>query len=640
MNPKENIFENIVINAPPPYLNSSLHIGHLYSFSTLVPFYNLVDTISRDTIFKRSKKYMDLLDLPKINLTLSLGVDINGLPLTRSAKEKSKINGTSFKTECASIIKENSAKINKIYEDLGLFNLRDVKNYTTADDTYKHLSDFFLSKLIERNLISEKKMPLKYCKNCNTFLSNSEIELVTEPGKRYYFTVHEKENPHKNYSIMTTRPEFLLNCCAFVANPNDSRYIHLKNSRIGFIYEGISYYFPVYYSKYIHKNVGSGLVFLAKWGSTLDLELARDLKLEGSSSIYDDKGDLKAQICKNHKVNSLEEVKKKLLASNMLTEGEYTQVKYLKHTERGDCKKEILILESSQVVITPTEEILSEFIDYINTIEIPIDSYKNQLIENIKSLKEWCISRGPQYYSFSYDFKGKNIVLDTWVISSLSHLVHVTPECKIWRIQGNDIIRTWLLYSLFTNFIIGAKYDISKCFIHKMVVDENNQKISKSKNNGPDANQLLKTVDIHALRFYFCQKPFSNDFSFKYKELNDTVKFFLKFKNLKIKIEPIVSGVKEDPIKEKLWMDMVLSAELNTNSKINLLLKEFKQFFYKDMLKYNFTRILNVIKTFVYYLSSNIHKLEYVFGSQHKPENYEYFLLKIWSLIEEFIACF
>ena len=62
----------ITINAPPPYLNSTLHLGHLYGFSTLIPFYNLVDKKTRSFKFKNSLDYINLLNLQAIDLKLSI----------------------------------------------------------------------------------------------------------------------------------------------------------------------------------------------------------------------------------------------------------------------------------------------------------------------------------------------------------------------------------------------------------------------------------------------------------------------------------------------------------------------------------------------------------------------------------------
>lgn len=637
--------KQVVINAPPPYLNSSLHIGHLYAFSTLTPFYNLVDLKSRESKFKSFKQYFEMISFPKINLRLSLGVDINGLPLTRAAKEKSIKENLSYSQACLELISTNTKNIQKIYQDLGLYNLREVTEYSTEDDKFIPFYNKFLEVLTKKGLLQEKKLPLRYCKNCGTFVSNSETELVPTTGKRYVLKVHEKSNPNLLLDVMTTRPDLLMGVCGFIAHPQDTRYTHLKGKDIGFQFEGVNYYFPMLYSKLVHPKVGTGLVYLTRWGSLLDLELCRDLKIQGGSTIYDQNGEIIDKIKTTHNIKTLDELIPRLIRSSILSViEEEISINCLKHTERGDCKSEILFLESSEVVISLDEKTLVEFIQYINKLNIPVLSFKHQLIENVKSLKEWCISRSPDYYSFEYEFEGRTLKLDTWVISSLTHFINSTPGSEIWRIQGNDIIRTWLVYSLFANFILASEDRvISKCFVHKMVVDENYQKISKSKNNGPNARLLLDTVDTSSLRYYFCQKPFNNDFSFNMKELNDNIKFFNKVKNLDVKITQILEYSPLDlSLIKCTWNKMIENSIEGVlgDTPLERIITEFTVFFQKDLLSYNFTRILNKLKTFVYSLSSNICQLEVIMGASLTKEERNGLLYVIWTFIMEFLSCF
>ena len=643
-----NHVRKVVLNAPPPYLNSSLHIGHLYSFSTLTPFYNLVDYQSRQSHFKDSLHYFNGLNMPKIDLTLSLGVDVNGLPLTRAAKEKSLQTGVSFEKECENLIHSNSSNIQKIYSDLGLYNLRDVKEYTTADKEFDPLSQDFLSKMIQLGFMGEVNLPHRYCKNCESFLSNSETDLVPEPGARYKLLVHDKQDPTIEIPIMTTRPEFLPGVCAFAAHPTDQRYLHLKDKVIGFKFEGRSYYAPVLFSNYVHPSVGSGLVYITRWCSVLDLELCRDLRLTGSSSMYTSTGQILPEIKQAHDVSTLMELKGKILSSKLVTLIEPVVVKTIRHTERGDCKSQVLFLASPQVALVPDEKTLLEFIQYIKDLHIPVQSFKNQLLENVKSLREWCISRANDYYSFNYKFNDRVIRLDTWVISSLTHYIHSNVGDQVWRIQGSDIIRTWLLYSLFVNFILKDKSrDITSCFVHKMVVDENHQKISKSRNNGPSAKLLLSQVEAPPLRYYFCQKPFSGDFSFNMKELNDNVKFFTKVKNLNYKIGTFIQADPLSPeVQSQIWsafLDQCRITTLETRglSPVNRLIHEFDLFFSTNLLEYSFTRILNKLKTFVYAISSNIDDPTQLLGHYSTDSKVQLIIIKkLWALITNFLSCF
>ena len=102
------------IDCPPPFCSSSLHPGHLYEYSLLYPYICFNDSKIREKKLKNSNYLISKLNLPRKDFKITLGVDVNGLPITKSAlKDPTPIP---LKEKCDKIVKENTSKFIDIYK--------------------------------------------------------------------------------------------------------------------------------------------------------------------------------------------------------------------------------------------------------------------------------------------------------------------------------------------------------------------------------------------------------------------------------------------------------------------------------------------------------------------------------------------
>ena len=112
-------------------------------------------------------------------------------------------------------------------------------------------------------------------------------------------------------------------------------------------------------------------------------------------------------------------------------------------------------------------------------------------------------------------FAGDPNVMDTWATSSLSPQIvggwgddrdlyeRVAPFDL--RPQANDIIRTWLFYTVARSHFAEDRLPWAHAAISGMVNDPDRKKLSKSKGNNPDSpNNLLADFGADAMRYWAC----------------------------------------------------------------------------------------------------------------------------------------
>lgn len=607
------------LDYPPAYPNGSLHVGHLLESFVHYAYYNLSDykTLSKKAdpgtkyildVLEKQKKYK------KKDVCLNLGFDNNGLPIALEAKKTlgpDKCTDTKLLfEECKSVIARNTKLMLEKYNYLGLTNLRCVNHYTTDDQKFKQYFDQFYENL--KPFLSYTLRPQLYCKNCETFLANAEVSELNTPTKTYYFSVFDAQKTE--YTIMTRRPELLPGVVFFAKNPSDMRYKNLDN--VYLTINGITNKYPVLESRVVNKDVGSGLVYVSAWGGITDYKIIQDLKINISSSLHDLNGNLSKEPLEKFNLLAWEDVIKD--TPTLRVEEESSTIKELYHTERGSCTKPVIYLPSKEVVIKLPEVQRIKLISRIDKLECD-PKVKDHLRTLAQNFKQWCISRNINYYSFEKTHLQKTFRSDTWSISCLTPLL----GSQVVRYQGSDIINTWALYTLLAE-VINKTQNLKRLIVHRMVVDPYGQKFSKSKNNAPDADKLLKKYDLKYLRYYFCEKPLDKDICFNEKELLDVSKYFCKIKNLKLKLCKDLQAFglsAEDltitPEEHKKLIEQLISNSFKTTegsavSKKDILMLRKVCIFYESRLpNFEFSNILFEIRSWMYDLSKQLAKGDY-----------------------------
>jgi len=611
--------KNVILEMAPPYLNATLHQGHLYEQCLAYPYYRFLDSSTREKIFTKTNKEL-FKNMPNVNVQINIGVDCNGLPLVQMVKKtlEGALTPKTIEKECERVSEINTKNVREIYKKTGLQDLRSVHEYTTHDKSFKTLMEQFLDINLKRKFLKLKKMPHRYCPRCGTFVSKSECTIINQKKPRY--NVRFMDSNGHPYFIMTTRPQFLAGISAIVYNPQDERYKHLKGQTLHTFIGGKRIQGRVYESSIVSKTVGTGLMYVTKYASDMDIKVFRTLEdpciKNDCNSLYEADGSVRKQIQQIYNIETYDDFYnlENFWENIKIDENALENVIHvLRHTERSNCKQEIKFLECPQLVLEYPQEILDEIVSFTKqNVNIEQKSMMSAVLGQISCFKEWCISRDAHYYSFDCPYPQiMDCKMDTWLISALNYMEDVKKGTEIIRIQGTDITDTWLKYTLVVSYIL-SKYGALKhknanfksIFLHRMILNSKNQKISKSKGNGLDIEKLLETVDLRTLRLYFCSKTLEADFSFHFKELQDTKKLLQKFKNLKLKIEAMCTGdILDNPLYEPLQTLLISKFQCH---RLKNLKNKFKESTEDILLRWPFCRLINGIKEIVYFLSRTI----------------------------------
>jgi valyl-tRNA synthetase len=595
----------INIDVPPPYVNGTLHLGHIYQHMMLYVYYKLNDCVTRDQIL--SKPFYRNLNLPSNEYVMKLGVDVNGLPISLKAQES--IRDTKFESDydrslkleqiCNEIVDTNEQSHRNWYKILGLYDLRRVKYYRTNEHSFRVLLDKFYSKLKLLNKISTKPFPQIFCPNCKTYISKMETQYIERPCNEYHIMAYDENN--NSYEIMSRFPQYVIGAIGVSFNRSDERYQHLLGKTLTIRLKNKELVLPVFASQYVQRNVGTGLVMFSPWTSTLDIQLVRESKIPiEQSTLWDSNSQLRKDLLDRYNIKDPKEI---LQESCFKLMGP-SSTKDLCHTERSSCNAPVTWICSPQVTIDITSQDKIKMKNQLKNMKIRPDYVIDTLQRIIDKYDYWCISRSKDYYSLQLIQNNESFKVDTWMLSALTLQVNSSESPINMRLQGSEIIRTWAFLSLYASVILEES-SFDELFIHRLVLNAQGQKISKSKNNAPVLD-LTDTKLYPLLRYYFLEKPLTKDFRFNDKELSDIGKFFIKFRNLRVKVRKDLTVVEPEYVDWDNYFRLVVSKQTESEDFLDKFVLDLKTFYEVRAQEFNFSTFNFRVKSLVYDISTNI----------------------------------
>ncbi|MCX6798854.1 MAG: class I tRNA ligase family protein, partial [Candidatus Diapherotrites archaeon] len=171
------------------------------------------------------------------------------------------------------------------------------------------------------------------------------------------------------------------------------------------------------------------------------------------------------------------------------------------------------------------------------------------------------------------EFKGEERVFDTWFDSSISPLYILGYErhpeffkkhlpCSL-RPQGKEIVRTWLYYTVLKDYLLTGKLIFRDAWINYHVVDENGEKMSKSKGNVIDPKEVLDKFGAEPFRLWAAVEGNleKTDFRCSFERIEGSAKTLTKLWN----VSRFISGFENKKVKKPaLWeIDKWIIGELN-----------------------------------------------------------------------------
>jgi len=545
------------IDTPPPTVSGKMHLGHSFSYSQQ-------DFVAR---FQRM--------LGK-NVFYPFGVDDNGLATERMIENMKNVKGQfmerrDFVKLCYNTVKEIRNDFVQDWKNLGIsadFNIF----YSTINEHSQKISQRSFLDLYKMGRIYRKRAPFVWCPECQTAIAQVEMKDSERESNMVYMKFDTNKN--KQITIATTRPELLPACVAIHIHPDDKRFNKLigAKAKIPFSNREVK----ITANKDVDMEFGSGIVYHCTFGDMDDVKWMEEFNIKPieimnkNGTLNEEAGRFKGLHVKKARKAVIEALKE---------ENRIDKIEPIKHVvnvhER--CETDIEILTTDQWFIKYLD-LKNDFIKYGKKIKWYPEHMRSRYENWIHGLKwDWNISRQrhfgipiPAWHCKkcneiivadekqlpvdplvdkpnkkckcgSNNFIPEKDVLDTWATSSLTPDIaaELFKDKKIFkkllpmnlRPQAHDIITFWLFNTVVKSYFHHKNIPWHDVMISGWALDPHGKKMSKSKGNVVDPNEMIKKYSADALRFWAAGSNLGEDLPFQEKDLVTGQKFITKIWN-------------------------------------------------------------------------------------------------------------
>ena len=506
---------------PPPNANGNLHIGHALDM-------NLKDILIR---YHRMKGD-DAVFIP--------GADHAGFEtwvvyereLTKQGKSRFDFSRDQLYSQVWNFVQEKRGNMELQLRALGVSASWKHLTFTLDDKVINTVYDTF-KKMWDDNLVYRGERIVNYCTKHQTSFADIEVEHKNEKGKLWKIAYPTLDKIGE-IIIATTRPETMLGDVAVAVHPDDERYKKLIGTRI--LLPIVDKEIPIIADEYVDMNYGTGAVKITPAHDPNDFEIARrhDLPLESIISPEGKMINVPAQFLGLTPVEARARVLEALEALE-LRRGE-TEIEHAV----GHCYKCGSVIEPmiKEQWFIKTQSLAQPAIDALKKEEITFypASKRKELIAYLEQLKDWNISRqipwgipipafvnenDPKDWIFDTRTNEQSIVVngttyireedtfDTWFSSGQwpyivtdyltgGDLANYFPTDMMET--GMDIMRAWVSRMIMLSLYRTGKLPFKEVYLHGMVNDEHNQKMSKSKGNVINPMELVAEFGSDATR--------------------------------------------------------------------------------------------------------------------------------------------
>ena len=542
------------IDSPPPTVSGSLHWGHVYGFT-------LQDFVARYSRMQGTDVFFPF------------GYDDNGIASERLAEGELEVqhqdyNRDVFQEMCRGVCAKYEADFTEKMQALGI-SIDWDETYQTIEPRVQRISQLSFIDLYEQGREYRQRAPAIWCPDCETAISQVEME-DSEQDSHFHDIEFGVAGSDGTFTISTTRPELLPACVAVFVHPDDEENAYLVGEEAEIPLFGQTV--PIIEDERVDMETGSGIVMCCTFGDQTDIEWyqAHDLPLR----IAIDESGTMTDVADEYEGLSAEEARERIVddlddAGALLDRWPISHV--VNVHERCDTEVEFLVTEQWYIkLLDKTEEYLEAGRSMDWFPEKMFTRYKNW-IEGLQW--DWAISRQrssgipfPVWYCDDCDAEiiadrdrlpvdplsddpridacpecgcetlvPEDDVFDTWATSSLTPLINAgwefddeagemaieRPELYPMdvRPQGHDIISFWLFHTVVKCYEHTGGVPFDSVMINGMVLDENREKMSKSKGNVVAPDEVLEEFPVDAARYWAAGSAVGDDLPYKEKGL-------------------------------------------------------------------------------------------------------------------------
>ncbi|BAY41025.1 valyl-tRNA synthetase [Nostoc sp. NIES-2111] len=521
---------------PPPNVTGSLHMGHAFESALIDVLVRYHRMQGRNTLWLPGTDHASI----AVHTILEKQLKSEGKTRQELGREEFLKRSWNWKAESGGTI------VNQLRR-LGVSVDWSRERFTLDDGLSRAVVEAFVS-LYDEGLIYRGEYLVNWCPATQSAVSDVEVESKEVEGNLWHFR-YPLSDGSGYVEVATTRPETMLGDTAVAVNPNDDRYKHLigKTLTLPIMQREI----PIIGDELVDPSFGTGCVKVTPAHDPNDFEMGKRHNLPFINILNKD-GTVNAN--GGEFAGQDRFVARKNVVSRLEADGVLVKVEDYKHTvpysDRGKVPIEPLLSTQWFVKIRPLADRALDFLDQKNSPEFVPQRWTKVYRDWLVSLRDWCISRQlwwghqiPAWYAVSetngqitdttpfivaksadeaWDKAkaqfGENVqleqdpdVLDTWFSSGLWPFSTLgwpeqTPDLAKYYptttlVTGFDIIFFWVARMTMMAGHFTEQMPFQTVYIHGLVRDENNKKMSKTANNGIDPLLLIDKYGTDALRY-------------------------------------------------------------------------------------------------------------------------------------------
>ena len=515
--------ESYCIMMPPPNVTGKLHMGHALDGT-------IQDILIR---FKRMQGY-NTLWLPGSDHA-SISTEMKVVQKLKSeGKTKQEIGREKFLEEAWDWTKLYGGTIQEQQRKLGCSCDWDRRRFTLDEGLSDAVLEEFIN-LYNQGYIYKGTRMVNWCPNCNTAISDAEVEYKEEASHLWHLR-YQIKGEERFVEVATTRPETMLGDTAVAVNPNDERYKDIVGKTC--ILPIVNREIPIIADEFVETEFGTGCVKITPSHDPNDYQAGKRHNLE-FIEVFDQKTIMRDLMPEVQGMTAIEA--RPIIVEKLKELGALVSIEDYTHNV-GKCERCKTTIEPriSEQWFVKMKELAEPAIKAVRNDDIKFvpKRYEKTYFNWMENIQDWCISRQlwwghriPAYYCEecghinvsktepekcekcgSTKLHQDPDTLDTWFSSALwpfSTLGWPNKDAEDLKtfyptnvlVTGYDIIFFWVARMVFSGLYAMKEKPFSDVLIHGIVRDSQGRKMSKTLGNGVDPIEVIEQYGADSMRF-------------------------------------------------------------------------------------------------------------------------------------------